>query len=158
MGLIEWANKWGVPLHAVEELRDMFGLVSEYNPGRLEGKPEAVVSAEVRLEAAEKGGVLWRNNVGATFDERGNFIRYGLCNDSKGVNKRFKSSDLIGIKPVVVGEQHIGHIIGQFCARETKRVGWSFRNNDREQAQLRFIELVISMGGDACFATGKGTL
>lgn len=158
MSLIEWAQKWGVPLHAVEELRDMFGLVAEYQPGRLEGKPEAVVSAEVRLEAANKGGVLWRNNVGATFDERGNFIRYGLCNDSKGVNKKFKSSDLIGIKPVLIRGHHLGHTIGQFCARETKRVGWTFRDNDRERAQLRFIELVISMGGDACFATGKGTL
>lgn len=141
----------------MDDLRTILG-VNTPPPGRLEGTPESVVSADVRVEAAKKGGILWRNNVGATFDQKGNFIRYGLCNDSKGVNKRFKSSDLIGIKPVLIGQQHIGFTIGQFCARETKRAGWSFRNSDRERAQLRFIELVISMGGDGAFATGTGTL
>lgn len=119
---------------------------------------EALVSVHVRLEAAERGGVLWRNNVGAAMDTRGNFIRYGLCNDSKGVNKNLKSSDLIGIKPLLIKPHHVGATIGQFTARETKRAGWAFTNSEREKAQLRFLELVLSMGGDACFATGKGTL
>lgn len=77
-------------------------------------------------------------------DANGRVVRFGLANDSPAVNKRIKSCDLVGIRPN-----------GQFWARECKPAAWHYTGTEREQAQLRFIELVNSMGGDAAFTTGK---
>jgi hypothetical protein len=66
----------------------------------------------------------------------------------------FKSSDLIGIRPVSFGGCHFG----QFVARECKAPGWEYTGTLREKAQLNFLEFIASMGGDACFCTGEGTL
>jgi hypothetical protein len=52
----------------------------------------------------------------------------------------------------------VGYTIGQFVSREIKIPGWKFQNTEREQAQLKWAELIISLGGDACFTTGVGTL
>ena len=61
---------------------------------------ESNVTAAIRLEAAQAGHLLWRNNVGACVDTRGRYIRYGLANESKAVNANIKSSDLVGITPM----------------------------------------------------------
>jgi hypothetical protein len=119
---------------------------------------EAGILSEVRLEASEKGCRLWRNNVGATYTDKGHFIRYGLANDSAQLNAVLKSADLIGIRPIVITPAHVGKIIGQFVSREIKQSNWRYTGTDREKAQLSWAELIISLGGDACFATGKGTL
>jgi len=116
---------------------------------------EEDVLKAVRLEASQKDIRLWRNNVGACKDERGNYFRYGLCNDSAKLNESIKSSDLIGIRPVRLPD---GRVIGQFVARECKRPGWKYSGTPRERAQLAFLELVRGMGGDAQFCTGVGTL
>ena len=157
MNLHQWAIKWGVPHGAVEDLRREFGLINtECNP--LAGESEAAIQTRIRLEASRCGARVWRNNVGATMDENGNFIRYGLCNDSKQMNKMIKSSDLIGIRPVTITEGMVGGVIGQFLAREVKDGKWSYSGSAHEQAQLKFLELVTSLGGDASFANGEGTL
>lgn len=132
--------------------------IERYKVAVDEGHTEAVVSAQVRVEAAERGGILWRNNVGAAIDASGRHIRYGICNDSKRINARFKSSDLIGILPVKITMGHVGAVIGQFIARECKKADWIYKGTDREKAQLRFIELVTSMGGNAAFTRGKGSI
>lgn len=156
--LNEWAQRWRVPYAALEDLRAMMGAVNtDPQPGRL-GNSEAAVTNAVRLEASRKGLRLWRNNVGAARDENGNYFRFGLANDSPQMNRVIKSSDLIGIRPVVIGPHHVGSILGQFVARELKAAGWRYSASDREQAQLRFIELVQSMGGDAAFCNGEGSL
>lgn len=111
----------------------------------------------VRLEAATLGIPLWRNNVGAVETCNG-FIRFGLANDSKAMNERTKSSDLIGIRPIRITPIHVGSIIGQFIARETKRAGWKYQGTAREKAQLHYLELVNQCGGDGQFCTGPGTL
>lgn len=158
MNLNQWAIKWGVPIHALEDLRREMGTVSTLPEANAGGGPEARVQALIRLEASHKNIRLWRNNLGATTDDRGNFIRYGLANDSAQMNKAIKSSDLIGIRPVVITSAMVGQTIGQFVAREVKGAGWVFKATERERAQLKFIELVASLGGDAKFATGEGTL
>ncbi len=114
---------------------------------------ETTDQKKIRLKYAHAGVTLWRNNVGACFDERGNYIRYGLANETKQMNEHVKSSDLIGIKPIVITQDMVGKTIGQFIAIETKRSGWVYKGKDREVAQLRFINLVKGLGGEAGFCT-----
>jgi hypothetical protein len=156
MNLIDWANKWGVPQEALEELTDTFwGGVTNSPP--IEGDSEAAVQSRIRLEASRYGARLFRNNVGAGYIDN-NFIRWGLGNDSKKMNDVFKSSDLIGIRPVVITKEMIGRVLGQFIAREVKPSGWTYSGTPREKAQLKFIELIVRLGGDAQFANGEGTI
>lgn len=145
MNLYQWAARWNIPAEAIAEYRQLVGI--DPAPGAGGDMPEAKVLAQVRLEAARQGIYLWRNNVGATLDQNDRLIRYGLANDSVKVNRNIKSSDLVGIRPG-----------GQFICREVKAAGWQYTGTDREQAQLRWIELILSLGGDAAFATGEGTL
>lgn len=119
---------------------------------------EADVQNLIRLEAAEKNLLLWRNNVGAMLDVKGRPVRFGLANDSPAMNKKIKSSDLIGIRPVLITPAHVGTVIGQFLAREVKPDTWKYTGTNREKAQLNYLNIVAKNGGDAAFATGTGTL
>lgn len=112
----------------------------------------------MQLEATERGGILWRNNVGAGTLENGSFVRWGLANESKAMNNHNKSSDLIGIMPVYITGDMVGKTIGQFVAREIKRPGWKWGPTKREIAQANYMTLVNTLGGNAMFATGRGTL
>jgi hypothetical protein len=109
------------------------------------------------MEASAKGFRLFRNNVGAGKLENGSFLRWGLCNDSIAMNKKMKSADLIGPRPIVITPAHVGTVIGQFTSIETKRPGWKYRGTEEEEAQLRWAEFVIAFGGYAAFATGPGS-
>lgn len=156
--LLEWAAKWNVPREALIELAS----VPAYVPAGTEGKSvtsERQVQDAVRLEAAHKRVYLWRNNVGCLYSSRGEFIRYGLANDSTKVNAIIKSGDLIGIRPVLVTDAHVGRIIGQFVSREIKRHDWKFDPADKAQvAQVRWKTLIQSQGGDAAIVTSEGSL
>ena len=156
--LTQWAARHGVSQAALAELRVMMGVDTDPAKCTAKASSEAAVQTAVRLEASRLGIRLWRNNVGACKDESGRIIRYGLCNDSAQLNKRIKSSDLIGVRPVVITPDMVGHTIGQFVAREVKRPGWKYTGTDREKAQLAFIELLLSLGADAAFASGEGSL
>lgn len=158
MMLEEWAKKWNIPDVALEELRLRMGLINDGLPAHQTGNSESTNSDNVRLEASKKGHRLWRNNVGMAQGPGGQPIRYGLCNTSSKVNRELKSSDLIGIKKVLIMPDMVGSYIGQFTAREIKASGWRYAGTERERAQLNFINLVLSLGGDAAFATGPGTL
>ena len=158
MSLHEWAARYGVSHVALAELRNMFQLDANTIMEDRRGVSESDVMAQVRREAADKGLRVWRNNNGAVHTADGRFIRFGLANDSEAVNKRIKSADLIGCRPIVITPAHVGHTFGQFVSREVKAAGWHFTGTDREQAQLRWAQLVVSLGGDASFATGVGTL
>ncbi len=157
MILYQWAQRHGVPITAIKELESLFGITERVDIPAT-GLSEAAVQQNLRLEGARKGVRLFRNNVGAYEDESGSFVRYGLANESSQVNKQIKSGDLIGIRPLIVTPQMVGHVVGQFVSREAKPGNWRYSASEREQAQLRWIQLIISLGGDAAFATGEGTL
>jgi hypothetical protein len=150
----QWAARW--PQAAADLQTVIFAECREIaNPA----DGEAGAQAEVRLEASRGGGRLWRNNVGAgTIQESGSFIRWGLANESKGVNLKIKSGDLIGIMPVLITPAHVGTVIGQFTSREIKRPGWKYTATPREVAQVKWAELVLSLGGNAAIVTGPGSL
>ena len=156
--IIQWAIRHGVSHVALAELRQLMGVDKSTDVASDSGKSEAAVQTAVRLEASRVGARLWRQNVGACKDDTGRMIRYGLCNDSAALNKRIKSSDLVGIRPVTITPDMVGHTIGQFIAREIKKPSWYYTGTDREKAQLAFGELVISLGGDFAFANSEGTL
>lgn len=115
---------------------------------------ENPVKDHIRLDAANRGIELWRNNVGVLKDINGRPVRYGLCNDSKQLNQAIKSSDLIGITPVVITPDMVGFCLGVFTAIECKKSDWSYSENDeRAVAQKKFHDIVRNAGGMAGFAT-----
>lgn len=151
--LTTWATRWGIPHLALAELAAILGAASEPEHKFPDATTEQGVQQRERLAASKVGGRLWRNNCGAFQDATGRWVRYGLCNDSVKLNQTLKSSDLIGIMPVVITEQMVGKVFGQFVAREVKRPGWTYTGTEREQAQLAFLTLIASLGGDARFVS-----
>lgn len=120
---------------------------------------ETVEQQQIRLAMARMGAQLWRNNSGAFEDESGRWVRYGLANDSKEMNAKIKSSDLIGIVPITIQPHHVGRTFGIFTAIECKKSGWHLTPGDkRGQAQQRFIDIVHGVGGIGGFATGPKDL
>lgn len=154
MTLEQWALRWQVPLDALHELRRAFGQ-SDNPPAPLVGASEAAVQTRVRLEASRRGMRVFRNNVGGGKLADGSFVRWGLANDSAALNEKLKSSDLIGIRPVVITDTHVGSTIGQFVSLEVKAAGWRFTGTEREVAQEAWLRLVTSLGGHARFTTGE---
>lgn len=155
----QWLNKWGgkIPHEAIVDLYTMLG-THDHAPVVTPGTgSESRQQSLVRLDAAEHGIWLTRNNVGVLMDANGRPVRYGLANESKEQNKVFKSSDFIGINSVVITQQHVGSVIGQFVARECKKEGWRYSGDKHEVAQLAFINFVNARGGDARFASGPGS-
>ena len=158
MILSQWGKKWGISTEAVNDLRRLMGSINTDPVDAIGNSSESGVQAALRLEASRKGVLLWRKNCGAVQTDAGRFTRYGLCNDSQKMNAMIKSHDLIGIRPVMITQHHVGMLIGQFVSREVKAEGWRWSGSDREVAQNRFAELVVSLGGDAAFVTGEGSL
>jgi hypothetical protein len=166
----EWALRWAIPAQALAELAACS--IVEPDADALSGKDktEAYVSSKVRLEAPYKGVYLWRNNVGAGAvanmaelceecrPKMRRVIRWGLANDSKKLNERMKSADLIGIRPLVIGPEHVGRRIGQFVSRECKREDWTFRGTAEENAQMAWSTLIKSLGGDSAIVKATGSL
>ena len=103
---------------------------------------EAAVQTRTRLAHAQIGP-MWRNNSGAFFDtEMKRWIRFGLGNDSKKLNKVWKSSDLYGI-----------NTDGRLIACEVKHPDWTKPENDRDRAQEAHINQVNACGGIGFFAS-----
>lgn len=151
MNLEEWAQKWSVPVGALTDLRDIMGVDIIGSSLPSEASTEAGVSQRIRLGFGQRGGMLWRNNVGAFKDETGQWIRFGLANESSQMNRIVKSSDLIGIQPVKITAEHVNTMIGQFIAIEVKAPNWTYSGTPREKAQHKFHELVVARGGIGMF-------
>ena len=116
--------------------------------------PEANNQQSLRLYWSQNHGRLWRNNVGAE-----GRLRYGLANDSKQLNQKLKSSDLIGITPIRITPNLVGHTVGVFTSIEVKAYGWRYSYTDkRAEAQLRWLQLIYGLGGIAGFYAGEPLL
>lgn len=114
---------------------------------------EFAVQNHIRLDAAQLGNYMWRNNVGVLMDKTGRPVRYGLANENPKINKVCKSSDLIGITPVTITADMVGQTIGVFTAVEVKEEGWTLKPSDkRALAQKNFHDIVRKQGGLAGFA------
>lgn len=143
--LREWAMRHGIPDAAMVELRSMFTPGAKSND---EGS-ESRIQSLTRLAAAERrdGCILLRNNSGATTDETGRVVRYGLGNDSAQVNAKYKSPDLVGVTPIVIN----GRTLGIATFMEVKKPGWTKPTNDREHAQMAFLVDMAARGAIAGF-------
>lgn len=119
---------------------------------------ESRIQSDIRLATNLTGGLLFRNNSGsAVFQQRGviRHVRYGLGNDSKLFNTRSKSSDLIGITPILIETRHVGRMFGVFTAMEVKSGNWIYHATERETAQLNFINAIRKRGGIAAFVSDQ---
>lgn len=126
-------------------------------------KSESQVTKEVLLAASRENTLLLRNNSGVAHipDEktgRVRYVRYGLGNESGAINKKYKSSDLIGITKITITEDMVGKTIGVFTAIEVKKEGWKFSGKGREAAQEAFHKLVRLHGGIAKFVSSSSEL
>lgn len=159
--MIDLIHRWAVANHvhphAIARLLNELGVGYEpiTNADIPQGASETAVSQRVRMAAAENGIAAWRNNSGAMMDDKGNMVRFGLCNDTAALNKRFKSSDLIGINKEPITPAMVGQPRGQFWAREVKRADWKYTGTEREVAQLAYGQIIIAHGGDFAFTTGN---
>jgi hypothetical protein len=120
---------------------------------------ESRVVSMVRLRAAALGRRLWRNNVGQLLDANGRPVRYGLANESKALNARLKSGDLIGFETITITPDMVGQRVARFLSVECKAEGWKYNPKDEhEAAQMRWANMVNEAGGRAIFATGPENL
>ena len=94
---------------------------------------EHEIQQRIRLACGRGAVRLWRNNTGALVDQQGRFVRFGLC---KG------SSDLIGLRSVVVTPEMVGQRIAQFVALEIKAP-----QGVVSPEQQAFLRLVQQLGG-----------
>lgn len=151
-----WALRHGITDAALADLATMLGQAA--GVGEEAGASESYAQSEIRLAAPGLGMRLFRNNVGVLKNEDGRPVRYGLANDSKALNKRLKSSDLIGWRRLAIGPEHVGSVVAQFVALECKAPGWTYRGDEHEEAQQRFLALAAVDGAYARFATGAAQL
>jgi hypothetical protein len=114
---------------------------------------EASVQNEIRLSAADDGLLLLRQNSGALKDQYDRLVRFGLANESRAMNDQYKSGDLVGIRPTLIGPEHVGQTLGVFVSIECKRSDWRGVRSEHEAAQERWNSLVRSYGGLAGFAS-----
>ena len=152
--LTEWAERFNIGPDALFSLYQILTIpLGSAAVGEYEKNSETYVQNILRvLASSREHAYLWRNNVGATQTPDGRMIRYGLCNESKKLNQRFKSSDLIGGTPVTVTADMVGKRVMIFTAVEVKKADWKpGSDTQRERGQLRFINAVRAAGGFGFF-------
>jgi len=96
---------------------------------------EHEIQQRIRLACGHGPVRLWRNNSGALIDQQGRLVRFGL---GKG------SSDLIGLRSVVVSPEMVGQRLAQFVALEIKTARGVVSTEQRA-----FLQLVDQLGGVA---------
>ncbi len=125
----------------------------------MSNKTENTVQDGCRLLIQKSGGILLRNNSGAMKLPDGRFLRWGLGNDSTVLNKKRKSSDLIGPTPMLIKPHHVGRTIGVFTAIECKPSNWVFsESSERDMGQLNFMQLMADRGSLVAFINDEEQL
>lgn len=123
---------------------------------------ESNIQARTRLAAVKKHWRLWRNQRGAGKLESGNYIRFGLANDSKKLGDKLKSGDLIGWRPVIITADMVGKCLAQFVSVECKAEDWTPPPADTKDlaaaAQYLWADLVNREGGYAVFVNDPNKL
>jgi len=111
----------------------------EYKKREKNKNGETPFSARLRKELKQLYGhfkvMLFRNNVGKTQDNYGNWIIYGLCNGS---------SDNIGWRSMTITEEMLGKRVAVFVAAEAKT-----NSDEAEEHQEEFLQQVREAGGIA---------
>jgi hypothetical protein len=115
---------------------------------------EAALMRKVQVALTDKDTRLFRNNVGSAWRGRvvhnrdgsitihkPQLVHFGLCPGS---------SDLIGLRRVVITPDMLDQEVALFIAAEVKLTQ---RPSDRTNEQLAFVEMVLSLGGRAGFAS-----
>lgn len=123
---------------------------------------ESNVTSRGRLAAVKKHWRLWRNQRGAGKLESGNYVRFGLANDTKKLGDMLKSGDYIGWRPVVIEASMVGKVLAQFVSVEFKAEDWTpppaDTKDERAAAQYRWADLVNREGGYAVFVSDPTNL
>lgn len=96
---------------------------------------EKNIQALIQMAATQNGVTVWRNNTGVLPTPDGGMLRYGLCRGS---------SDLIGIRPTVITQAHVGKTVGIFTALEVKTP-----SGKATPEQINFINAISRLGGIA---------
>ena len=94
---------------------------------------EQAIQQRIRLELGRGDVRLWRNNTGCLQDRNGRMVRFGLAPGS---------SDLIGLRRVRIGPEHVGMDLAVFAAVEVKDA-----RGRASPEQVRFVEVVRDLGG-----------
>lgn len=94
---------------------------------------EQFIQQKIRAELGVGDARLWRNNTGCLQDRNGRAVRFGLAPGS---------SDLIGLRRIVVGPEHVGRTLAVFTAVEVKDA-----RGRASPEQVRFLEVVRDLGG-----------
>jgi len=123
------------------------------------GNYEGAVIARVQIDKTKAGWRLFRNNVGVMIRDDGVPVRFGLANDSKQMNRQYASADLIGVMPLVITPEHVGHTLGIFTSIEVKHPDWKpSASDERYAAQCRWRDLITSLGGYAVITNRSDTI
>ena len=124
---------------------------------------ESNVQSRVRMRASELLMRLWRNNRGAFKDASGQWVRYGLANDTKDLGRRLRAHDLIGWRRVVITPDMVGKAIAQFVSVECKREDWrppepGTEEHEHYAGQAAWRDLVNKEGGYSVIITDPSQL
>lgn len=114
---------------------------------------ESPIQQQIRVRAARRGWLLFRNNRGAGKlllpGGLSRFLRWGLANDSKKLGDAIKSGDLVGGRPIVITADMVGKTILQFASVEVKKEGWRPDGSLEYCAQVQWMKLIEDHGGFA---------
>jgi hypothetical protein len=94
---------------------------------------EQQTQQEIRLKLSRGATRLWRNNTGTLLDRNGRPVQFGLCKGSR---------DLIGLRSVTIGPEHVGQRFAVFAAVEVKAP-----RGRLTAEQEAFLAMVQEMGG-----------
>ncbi|NCC23243.1 MAG: VRR-NUC domain-containing protein, partial [Alphaproteobacteria bacterium] len=104
---------------------------------------EKAIQSAVMLAASQAGLTTWRNNTGQAWTGEATRLKDGsiLIRNPRPLHAGLcrGSSDLIGLRPVIVTQEHVGQTIAQFLAVEVKTP-----RGKLSEPQERFLSFVRS--------------